>query len=230
MVLLISRTSNAQLSLGISSGYTRNSLYTAISNENGTKIQNRDGGYLGLFIMHDVMSFLSVRSGIDLIQKNYRFAGTDYSKGSFETFKNLYVQLPVTLQLKIFEKKRLSLGYNLGLYAGYWVDAHVKGAIPNVFDTSNAIGNDGEPVQYFSYTTYSEKYQFSTVKDNRFEFGLHTGASIYYKLNSQHSVFLNLEFYQSITDQQKKYMANQIGRKNQTFCISLGYLVVLDMK
>jgi hypothetical protein len=215
----------AQFFFGLEGGYTKNWLHTDIGNLNNTKNKNGNGFGYGLLVKYDINKFLSLRTGIDLMQKSYSFFRTDSFAGTYETFKNSYLQVPLTTQIKAFKIKRIKLVFNVGIFTAYWLYAKVDGAIPNIFNSTNTIGSDGQITQYLAFASYSEKYQFNTNRDNRFEFGLTTGIGVYYKFNSDYSVFLESGYYQSFTDKQKKYMVNQISRFNQTVCISIGCLM-----
>jgi len=77
---------------------------------------------------------------------------------------------------------------------------------------------------------FGEKYKFNSLIDNRFEYGFDTGLQLDYKVNSKYSIFLDSNYYQSLTDQQKKYMINQVSKTNQTLCISIGCLFKFSTK
>lgn len=227
IALLLVTTSiiKGQFFVGFDVGYNYNHLNTDISDRDYTKNTNENGYCIGLQFNYHLINLLSLQTGVGILQKNYSFTRTENYLGVHETFTNSYLQVPLTLQIRIFEKKKFQIFFNIGFYEAYWTFANVNGAIPNIFNTTSTIRNDGQIVQYLSLTNYSEKYQFNSLKDNRFESGLITGISINYDLNNKYSAFIESNYYQSLTDQQKKYMINQISKINQTLCISIGCLM-----
>lgn len=225
VVIAIPYFGNAQLSIGYEVGYSYNHLSTDISNKTFTKNTINRGYCTNLQINYGFSSFFLLQTGIGLIQKNYSFVRTDKYKGVSETFTNSYLQLPFTVQLIVINKGKFKVILNNGFYYAYWLFANIKGYIPNIYNTTNEIDPDGETIQNFSLTYYSDKLQLSNTKDNQFEFGFITGLNFDYSLNNKHSIYFELNYYQSVTDQQKKYMINQISKKNQTLCISVGYLM-----
>ena len=74
---------------------------------------------------------------------------------------------------------------------------------------------------------YNEKYSFSTVKDNRLEFGWVAGIGASYETENGYRFFIEGRYQYSFTDQQKNYMINQVPRYNDTYGIHLG--VMMDM-
>ena len=215
----------AQFSAGIVIGYSNNHLNTDISNRTFTQNTSSAGFNLGFLFKYNYTYMFSFESGMNLLQKNYSFIRTDNYKGVYETFTNTYLQLPITAKIKIFEERKFKVFFNNGIYGAYWLFAKVKGTTPNIFNTSANLGSDGQIIQYLSLSSYSEKYQFNNDKDNRFEFGLQTGIAIEYKINNKYSISFECKYYHSLTDQQKEYMIEQISKFNQTFSISVGFLL-----
>jgi hypothetical protein len=227
IVILFVQPSKSQFSVGVDAGYAYNHLNTDISNRAFTKNINKNGYSSGLQINYNISNLLCLQTGIGFLQKNYSYTRTGVYLGVYETFTNSYFQMPINVQLKILKIKKFKLFIKAGIFGAYWAFAKVNGAMPNIFNSTNTIGNDGQIVQYLSLTVYSEKYQFNGTKDNRFEFGLSTGISIYYELNNKYSVFIETSYYQSLIDQQKNYMINQVSKANQTLCFSIGSLMTL---
>ena len=224
---LISIPNQAQFSIGFDLGYDYNHLNTPVSNKIFTKNTNI-GGYSSSFqINYNFNNLFSLKTGFGLLQKNYSFTRTGDYLGVYETFTNFYFQVPINVQLKIIEIRKFKLFVFGGIFSAYWAFAKVHGATPNIFNSTNTVGNDGQIIQYLTLANYSEKYQFNAIKDKRFEFGFVTGLSINYGLNSNFSIFLEPKYYQSLTDQQKQYMVNQVPKINQTLCISIGCLMKL---
>jgi hypothetical protein len=104
------------------------------------------------------------------------------------------------------------------------VYSRVNGVLPNIFNTKNQLDRDGQSVQSFYLTSYSEEYHFNKKRDNRSEFGLQAGFTLQYNMNEKNGFFVEYVFYQSLTDTQKKYMINQISKINRTFLIFVGFV------
>ncbi len=223
-------TCEAQLSVGVVAGYNYNHLITDIKNREFTKNTIERGYCTGLQINYSLTNLLSLQTGIDLLQKNYSFTRTGEYTGVYETFTNSYIQLPIAVKLRLLEKRKFQIFLKAGVYGAYWAYANVKGTTLNIFNSTHTISNEGQIIQYLSLTDYSEKYQFNDTKDNRYEFGLNSGISIQYALNRKYSALIESNYFQSVTDQQKHYMINQISKINQTLCISIGCIITFSDK
>ncbi|HEY4788607.1 MAG TPA: porin family protein [Bacteroidales bacterium] len=230
IILIVSLSIKAQYSIGLDGGYSYNHLNTKISNRGFTNNKNESGFNADMQINYDLYNFLRLNTGISLTQKNYSLVRDGEYLGEYETFTNTYFQIPVTIQLEIFKIKEFEFSIKTGLYGAYWAFAKVNGAIPNIFSSTDIVGNNGQIVQYLSFVKYSEKYQFNKTKDNRFEFGLKTGIGINYPFHKKYSLLAEFNYVQSITDQQKRYMVNQTQKFNETFSISVGCLIKLTNK
>jgi hypothetical protein len=227
LFLIICFAGKAQFSVGISGGYSNNHLNTDISNRVDTKNTNGGGFCASLLINYNLSNWISIQSGLGLVQKNYSFVRNGDYQGVFETFTNTYLQMPLTARIKILELKKFKITFNIGAYEAYWTFAHIHGATPNILNSTNSTNSSGQMVQYTSIDNFSEKYQFNNIKDNRFESGLTAGICFHYDINNKYSIFIEPDYYQSLTDQQKKYMVNQIPNINQTFCVSMGFIMKL---
>jgi hypothetical protein len=224
-VIITSNNSYAQFLLGVDAGYSVNHLSTDISNRTYTKNTNGSGYNVNLHGAFIISDRFKIQTGIGLIQKSYSFVRTGYYEGIYENFTNSYLQIPSLAQFRVLIIKKVKVHFNSGIYGAYWTSAYVDGTLPNIFDSTNQIDDVGEIAQFFAFTEYSEKYSFNQDKDSRIEYGFVTGLEFNYDPTSRYSVILKASYYQSIADQQKDYMVNQIAKRNQTFCISVGYLI-----
>ena len=220
----------SQLSFGVGLGYTNNHLYTDISNRVYT--ENKTGSGIGTSILLEthLCNRINFHSGIYILQKSYNFVRTGNYTSIYENHKNTYLQLPIIIKLSLLRREKVQFFINGGLFVSYWAFGKVKGITPNVFNSVDSLSNNGQPKHYLNLTSYSEKYLFNSLRDNRFEFGLLGGISIYYNYNRRYKCFFDCYFYQSLSDQQKKYMINQIPRYNQTLFFSIGYMKSLSFK
>lgn len=219
-----------QISIGIKTGYTNNHLNTNISNRVFTLNKNGSGLGFGFLGNYEINNRIGIEGSIEFLQKKYSLVRTDKYQGVYETSMNSYLQLPLIIQLKIYNKKKLAINLNGGFYGAYWTFAKIKGAIPNIFNSAYSVDAGGQSIQNLTLALYSERKPFNKLRDNRFEYGWLTGIGVNYNLSKENRVFIKYEYYQSLTDQQKNYMLFQIPKYNQTNFISAGWLVKLHSK
>ena len=139
-----------------------------------------------------------------LIQKNYSLARTDSLSGSYTKFTNSYVQVPLIIQSSF--GKRLKFILNGGGYLGYWILGRISGKTPNIFSaTTNGASLQNES---FQLSSFDQNYAFNPQRDNRIEVGWVVGTGLQYKIIRKYYGFAKLSYYNSLTDQQKKYTIN----------------------
>jgi hypothetical protein len=196
--ILIHIHSYSQVTVSFGGGYTQNEIETKIHASN-TEVESNNGLQLSILCKKEINRTFSLRTGIDYIQKNYSQLKTGAYAGAYNCYKNLYLQIPLILQVKAFEKNKIRISGNLGIYSGYWLVGKIDGVIPNIFDSTNSVSENGTNSQYFSYTSYSTNYKFKKQRDNRFEYGFITGINISYQHNRRVSFFLEPSLYYSET-------------------------------
>src|SRR5271154_4523161 len=76
-----------RFSMGLESGYTRNSLITNISSLTSTKYQSTGGFTVGVPLAFVVHKWIALYSNPGLIQKNYEYLRTDFYAGTYEKFR-----------------------------------------------------------------------------------------------------------------------------------------------
>lgn len=224
IVILFYRISNAQFSVGCDFGFNINHLDTDISNRSFTKNTNKIGYNTSLLIDYKISKSINIQTGFSFIEKNYSLERTGYYEGIFQSFNNIYMQMEFFSQIKALQLNRLQLKLNTGTYTAFWCQSQINGVIPNIYDTNNEIDNNGVVIQNFNLTKYSENYEFNKVKDNRIEFGLISGLDLIYNITIKNRAFFRANYYFSLTDQQKKYMAIQNSRINKTISFSFGFM------
>jgi hypothetical protein len=211
------------LYIGGSVGVNKNYFYTNISNLSFTAIQSRFGFSAGIPVLDRVNNWLSVISGIQYEQKNYEMLRTGYFQGIYQKVTNSYIQVPIKGHFS-FGGKKLKGFAEAGGYIAYWAAGKVKGVEasglnPVVLGTSNQTF-----LQLSSPYAYNQAYQFNSIKDRRLELGWMAGAGISFELKNK-LLFAGGSFFNSITDQQKNYMINQVPRYNLTYNFSAGCLI-----
>ncbi len=212
----------AQFSIGLSGGYAKTNLYTSPGYRTYTQYRPADGFSVGVPIQYVITDWLTVQAEAQFVQKNYRLTRTDYYEGVYNTTTNQYLQLPLMGHFS-FGSRRVSGFVNLGGYAAYWATSANKGVTP-------ALNEGGGDAPIFldavERVAYNEPYAFDNRKDRRFELGWLTGLGVSYQL-ARYSFFVEGRYSQSLLDQQKNYMINQIPCYNQTYTVQTGCLFQL---
>lgn len=230
IVMLFSKEAKSQWAIGIEGGYVNNHQLTDISNRVETNNQNGNSFGVGILAKYTfTKEWLSMETGLTFIQKNYSFVRTGKYQGIYENFINNYVQLPLGLSFRLFNLHGFKTYIDAGMYFGYWASSYVNGVTPNIINVIyQKDGNNYQLVQ--ANASYSEKYSFDSRRDSRFEFGLYTGLTLAYDFYEKYGIFIRGRFYQSTTDQQKKYATNQIAQYNQSFFVSAGFMYTFYKK
>jgi opacity protein-like surface antigen len=203
----------AQWSVGIGGGAGLNELQTNITNRPQQNLATATGVFLELPVGYSIpftkkgCFALTIQTAFTFVQKGYALNRTDTLQGLDQQYRNNYVQLPFTALLT-FRRKSLTLELGGGGYVAYWVSGHIQGGMPNIFG-GTPYGLDGP-------------YVFDDRKDNRWEEGWTAGGGVSVKIDGSLALFLAGHFFQSLTDQQKAYMEQQVPRYNSTWALSLG--------
>ncbi len=224
---LFSVGARAQFSLGLELGTNKNQLYTNTSNLAFTQYKTGSGISVGIPVLYKIEDWFSIQATPSFMQKNYSVERTGYFQGVYQNSTNGYIQLPVMGQFS-FGGEQLRGFVNLGIYGAYWASANVKGAQLNALNPVDTAYYTSPPASATGETNlynYNEKYEFSTVKDNRMEFGWITGVGISYETQGGYRFYIEGRRTSSFTDQQKNYMTNQVPRYNDTYGISIGFMI-----
>jgi hypothetical protein len=216
-------TSKGQTSFGLEAGMSSGYLNTNITNRASTEITNSIGYTINIPFQFKIKQWLYLETTPGITQKNYSIDRTDSLAGAYETFKNTYVQLP--LMAKFVYGNRLQVYADAGFYLGYWLAGRVNGLIPNIFSAMETTNSNGQASSSILFSSYDEKYQFNPQTDNRTEFGWVAGVGAQYHVNKKYQLLISCRYYEALTDQQKKYMFNQVPQYNQTLTISAGTLI-----
>lgn len=228
LIVVCTSTAFAQLSVGVSGGYTKNYLYTNAGYRYFTKYDPGTGFSVGVPIRYSVNSWLAFQADPQLIQKNYQQTRTGVFNGIYQATTNQYLQLPIMGHFS-FGGQKLRGFLNLGGYVGYWATSASKGVLPFLngpVETSTEVTTvlENKGAQYFSGSSV-----FDTRRDRRLEVGLLTGIGLGYQA-ARYNLFVEGRSYQALSDQQKDYMLNQIPRYNQTYVLQIGCLYQLNLR
>lgn len=218
----------AQLSVGMTGGYTKSYLYTNAGYRVSTQYEPSTGFSIGIPVRYSVNRWLAFQAEPQFIQKNYQLSRTGFYEGIYQISTNQYLQLPVMSHFA-FGGSQLKGFLNLGGYAAYWAASRIEGVTPNI---DNQTGDEWAvsrllelyPAQYFN-----ESYVFDGRKDRRLEIGWLVGAGLSYQA-ARYNFFAEGRYYQALSDQQNKYMLNQIPRYNQSYVLQIGCLYQLNLR
>ncbi len=222
---LLTHVSYSQIFLGLQGGISNNYLETNISNRASTAIKSHIGYSVSIPIMYKVNDWISFQTDPNISQKNYSINRIDSFIGIYTQYNNTYLQLP--LSTSFYYGNKVQIFATLGSYFGYWLTGQEKGKIPNIFSVTTTGNGSGER---FLLTAFDQKYQFNSQRDNRLEFGWLTGIGIQYRPKDSYNLIIECLYYQSVTDNQNNYMANQIPQYNKTLFLSFSLLWPLKNK
>ncbi len=221
--LCLTLTGNAQYSLGIQAGLSRNYFATDISRLSYTSNLPGNGFTIGVQGGYSFNKYFSIKIIPAWQQKNYSFERTGIYAGIHSAFQNNYLQLPVMASFG-YGNTRIKGFVNGGPYIAWWISGRTKGRIPDIFSATDSLGPGGQSTEHLSLTSFDEKYRFDSRKDRRLEAGFATGIGISYSLNKAGYLTAEVSYFHSLTDQQKNYMSNQPGKFNQVIAFTIGYI------
>ena len=231
-VLLFLSHSNvvtAQLSVGVESGFSLNYTRIDVSNLSFTEKKPGSGYLVGLKLNYNLIEKLNIVLSPMSISKNYFIERTGRYAGLFQKHTNQYIQIPAYCQFNFKSTSKINYFLNSGLYIGFWAKGRIEGATANILNIIDSVSTSGQIIESFKVEEYSEKYSFNKRRDNRIEWGLLFGGGVFYKATNKFSFYTELKVYQSLSDQQKKYMINQTSKYNQTYSLSLGCLMKINL-
>jgi hypothetical protein len=211
--------------IGLEIGITKNYLITDISSLPFTELKPQGGYLVGVRVEYSLNKWMSICSNLSWLQKNYKIERTDFFVGVYEKFTNSYLQLPVFSQFS-FGDKRVKGFLNIGGYIAYWKSAWVKGSEGNILNPVDTVYFNSNPNTFLEENkpyNYDQAYEFNSTRDNRFELGWLLGLGVSYDAK-KYKLFIEGRLTQATSDQQKKYMINQVARYNQTYSLSAGFL------
>jgi len=222
-------TAKGQLSIGLDLGYDHNRLHTDVSNRSYTSLLPKAGFFAGIPLQYCFSSRIALLAEPSFAQKNSLTKRTGPFNGIYESVINNYWQLPVMIRVTCAHVAHLHFYADLGLYTAWWSGGRARGTTPAILDVYDSVRTGGQIDEYFRLAHYDTKKQFDARRDQRFESGWIAGAGISYPWK-QYDLFVQARYTQSLTDQQKKYMAGQAPRYNETYYITVGALFRLHRK
>ena len=203
--MMLSMAVHAQWRVGVTAGTDYNMYTMDKQYETDWQTEGRWGATVGVMGQYDVTDWLGVRADLNWTQKNYRHY-RDRVPVSYKYF-NDYLQLPVMASLSMGGEKLRGF-VNLGVYGGYWLSSHREGWETNIVS--------------LKYYSFSEKVEFDSERDQRWDFGLVGGVGLEYSFAKHWAAQVEARCYYSTTSVQKQYMRVKDYRYNNTIAIQAG--------
>ena len=206
LALILPTMAFAQWRVGVNGGADLNHYTINTQFQSDYQYKDRWGGTFGVMGQYNFKDWLGVRAELDWTQKNYRLQRpvantTDYK------YVNNYLQLPVMASFS-FGSEKVRGFFNGGIYGGYWLNSNRSGFDNNLFSEK-------------SYT-FSEKIDFNTERDQRWDFGFVAGAGVEYRFASNWAAQVELRYYHSTLSVQKDYTGFKDNRYNSTLALQAG--------
>jgi hypothetical protein len=227
LLILTATELKAQSSLGFETGLSAGHLNTNIANRTSSEITYRLGYSIAIPFQYQLNKWLSVETDPGIQQKNYSISRTDSLSGAYTSFINTYFQLPIMAKAILFHKKKLTFFANAGFYYGYWIAAKQKGQEPNIFTATQSNNSSGQTTSTIEYSSFDQKYTINKQIDNRAEWGWIFGFGAQKQIDQKYTAYAAFRIYESLTQQQRNYMMNQIPQYNETLDLSVGVMVSL---
>lgn len=213
----------AQWRVGLTAGYSRNTLDMDTGYAYDMRYEARDGFTVGIPVQYDFFDWLGVRAELTFVQKGHKMHRTEYYNGIYTDTRNNYLQLPVMANFS-FGGKRVRGFLNAGGYIGSWLSSHREGLTDRLFSEE---GNPNGIITPNNRYEFDEKVPFNSRRDNRFEAGLAGGVGVGCRVTSRVELQAEGRCYYALTDMQKNYMKFRTPRYNTTFVVQIGCSVLL---
>lgn len=200
-----------QWSIGAAVGLDLNVPVAGVAYMNEVSYVPQFGFGFALSVAYRPCKWFAVRSGLNLMDKNYFYmhkVTLDENDGTLGTLTSCkYLDLPVMADFSIGKKVRWH--FLLGGYVGYWLSGHRMG-------TSFPLLN----VDFSGFV--DEPYPFNSVRDNRFDAGLIYGPALSITCSRRVDINIELLFLHGLTDVQKNYMMQLNPHYNTTALLQTG--------
>lgn len=209
---LLPLTSFGQLSVGLSGGYSYNTLDTDAGYYYNREYVSEGGFSISIPIQYDFNEWFSLRSEVGYLSKSYSWVRevAYYSCSEYENYINRYLQLPVMGHFS-FGGDRLRGFFNAGAYVGAWIEGAVQGGLLDSTSEKFVI-------------IERQDYEFNKERDNRFDWGVVSGLGVEYRVFTWLSAFVEGRLYYGLSDTQKSYMRDQYHRYNTTMVAQMGVM------
>lgn len=223
MALAAAHPSTAQWRVGLTAGYSRNTLDMDTGYAYDLRYEARDGFTVGIPVQYDFRDWFGLRADMVFVQKGQKMHRTSYYSGIYTDTRNNYLQLPVMASFS-FGGERLRGFLNAGGYVGGWLSSRREGVTWRFFSDT---GDDDGIITSENRYEFDEKVPFDSRRDNRFEAGLVGGVGISYRVAPRVALQAEGRCYYALTDMQKDYMKFRVPRYNTTFVVQVGCSIIL---
>lgn len=214
--------SKAQWQVGLTAGYSVNSLSTDVRYAYDLNYEARGGFAIGVPVVYAFNDWFALRADAQFVQKNYKMHRSGFFEGLFYKKSNNYLSLPVVAQFS-FGGTNLRGFVNGGGYVGYWLSSREKGVTNNI---DESVLEERSYLNDVNAVAYDEKVEFDSRRDNRFDAGLTAGAGVEYRLTPLVGLMAEVRHYYGLTN---LYKNKTVGdpRYNTTWTFQVGCKVYL---
>jgi len=220
LALIAFSPAKAQWHTGLQGGRSYNTLLTNIDNLPSERYVSVYAWTAAIPVWYTWSSGISLNGELSFMQKNYQiWDTTTYHYGQNQAVRNNYLQLAFGPGYA-YSIGKIFLAASAGFYGAYWLSSHIRGHYSNFFSADSI----------WSEYSYDTNYSFDSHKDRRWEWGWQVGGNVGYSFYKGYIANIGIRYYQSLTDQQKQYMLDQIPRYNRTWGFTLGVLKKLGRK
>ena len=153
MLMTITIYVRAQWQVGLTGGYSVNTLSTDTHYAYNLNYESRGGLTIGVPVIYSFNDWFTLRADALFVQKNYKMHRSGYFAGFHSEWSNNYLSLPIVAQFS-FGGKRLRGFVNGGGYLGYWLSSYQKG---NTANYDNTIKEDNTYLNEANTIAYNEK-------------------------------------------------------------------------
>lgn len=181
----------SQWSVGFASGLIHSSFNYDVQWAYDLRFHDYNGVVCEIPIVYEVDDWLAVRSGLSFQEKGYclmRTHPSELQKGVINR-QDLYLVIPINAVFSFGETRFKGL-FNLGCYAGYWLESQYYGRMPSSSSR---------------WELFRDDKIFDENVDNRIELGFCTGVGLCYRYSEQWSFSVENQIYIALSDQHKNY-------------------------
>lgn len=211
-----------KLKVGIDAGLSQSILDADLSNFIDTKYEVGNGFTTRLSVEYNVYKELVVGSGLSFVQKAYKYKRTNNSEGIQTSYRNNFIQIPLTVGAYLINNPHHSDGIWIklsgGAYYEYLTSIHRKGS----YLVFAELGMDDT----FAVAKVSEKYDFKKNENNfrRGFFGLQASAEAGYSFG-KYDVLAAYTYQHGLTDIYKSRSAGikKSTRNSHFFTLGVAY-------
>ncbi len=205
LVLALPSLAHAQWRVGVTAGADCNHYSIDTHYQTDVKYKDRWGMTIGVVGQYDVTDWLGVRAELNWTQKNYTRKRDFLAALNYHTINN-YLQLPVMASFS-FGGQTLRGFCNLGIYGGYWLSGRMEG-----YDFTSTSKKTFH---------FSQKYEFDSDRDRRFEFGYVGGVGVEYRFSKKWAAQMEARYYYGATSNYKSELVND-PRYHSTLALQAG--------